>query len=97
MRSVYLISYDICSPKRYRKIYPIMCGHGDAVQYSVFKAELTEMELHSLKELLWPLLNHSEDRVMIVNLGPIEGRGDHCIEFWGDSKVTSQERSAIIL
>ncbi len=73
-----------------------MCGYGDALQYSVFRAELNDIELHSLKESLWPLLNHDEDRIMIVDLGPIEGRGDNCIEFWG-AVVARQGRSAIIL
>lgn len=97
MRSVYIIAYDIACPKRYRKIYPIMCGHGDPLQYSVFRAELSDTELHCLKELLWPHLNLQQDRVMIVDLGPIEGRGDHCVEFWGDPKVTPQERTATII
>lgn len=97
MRSVFLIAYDITCPKRYRKIYPVMCGYGDPLQYSVFRSELSDQELHSLKELLWPLMNHDEDRVMIVDLGPINGRGDECIEFWGEPKVTPQPRTATIL
>lgn len=97
MRTVYIVAYDISCPKRYRKIYPIMRGYGDPLQYSVFRSEMTDSELHSLKELLWPLLNHDEDRVMIVDLGPIEGRGDNCVEFWGDPIVTPHERSATII
>lgn len=97
MRSVYLIAYDISCPKRYRKIYPVMCGYGDPLQYSVFRAELSDQELQMLKDLLWPLMNHDEDRVMIVDLGPIAGRGDDCIEFWGDPKVTPPPRSATIV
>lgn len=97
MRDVYLIAYDISCPKRYRKIYKFMCGHGDALQYSVFRCELTDMELQHLKNLIWPVLNLDEDRVMIVDLGPIDGRGDECIEFWGQPIVPPTSRSATIL
>lgn len=97
MRNVYLIAYDITCDKRYRKIYKAMCGHGDSLQYSVFRCELTDMELQSLKDQLWPLLNLKEDRVMIVDLGPIEGRGDQCIEFWGNPLNIILNRSARII
>jgi len=97
MRDVYLVAYDIACPKRYRKIYKSMCGHGNPLQYSVFRCELTKMELQHLKSLVWPILNLDHDRVMIVDLGPIEGRGDDCIEFWGEPKVAAQPRTATIL
>ncbi len=97
MRSVHVIAYDIADPKRYRKVYKAMCGAGDALQYSVFRCELSETELQKLKDQVWPLLNLAEDRVMIVDLGPIEGRGDECIEFWGNPRVVPRNRSALIV
>jgi CRISPR-associated protein Cas2 len=97
MRNVHLIAYDICDPKRYRQIYKVMCGHGDPLQYSVFRCELSDVELQKLKDTLWPILNLSEDRVMIVDLGPIDGRGDDCVEYWGDPRVTPADRSATII
>lgn len=97
MRNVHLIAYDISSPKRYRQIHKAMCGHGDPVQYSVFRCELTDMELQRLKDQLWPKLNLTEDRVMIVDLGPIEGRGDKCIEFWGNPLTFPTQRTATII
>lgn len=97
MRNVYLIAYDIMDPKRYRRIYRVMCGHGDPLQYSVFRCELSDVELQKLKDLLWPLLNLGQDRVMIVHLGPVAGRGDQCFEFWGTPKVTPADRAATIV
>lgn len=97
MRTVYLISYDITCPKRYRRIYKTMRGHGEPLQYSVFRCELTDMELQLLKQTLWPDLNLNEDRVMIVDLGPIDGRGDDCIEFWGEPITLVQPRTATIV
>jgi len=97
MRNVHLIAYDICDPKRYRQVYKIICGHGDALQYSVFRCELSPMELQKLKDVLWPILNLAEDRVMIVDLGPTKGRGDDCIEYWGDPRATPTDHAAIIV
>lgn len=97
MRNVYLIAYDIRDPKRWRQIYRIMCGAGDPVQYSVFRCELTDVELHRIQTALWSELNLNEDRIMVVDLGPIDGRGDTCIEYWGNPKVEPTDRSATII
>lgn len=86
MRSVYLISYDIVDPKRYRRIYKLLCGHGESLQYSVFRCTLTDIELQMLKDKLWPELNLDEDRMLIVDLGPLKGRGDDCVEVWGQPR-----------
>jgi CRISPR-associated protein Cas2 len=97
MRDIYLIAYDISCPKRYRQVYKTMCGHGDPLQYSIFRCELTRMELQRLKDLLWPVLNLQQDRVMIVDLGPIEGRVDAAIEFWGEPRSIPAPRKASIV
>ncbi|MEZ6066500.1 MAG: CRISPR-associated endonuclease Cas2 [Planctomycetaceae bacterium] len=97
MRSTYLITYDICQPKRYRKVHQAMCGHGDRLQFSVFRCQLSEIELQQLKEKLWPLLNLSEDRIMVADLGPIEGRGGECLEFWGQPLSPAPRRGAVVI
>jgi len=97
MRNVHLVAYDIADVKRYRRVHKTMCGHGDPLQYSVFRCELSEMELQQLKETLWPILNFAEDRVMLVDLGPVKGRGDECIEFWGNPRVVPKDRTATIV
>lgn len=74
-----------------------MKGFGDPLQFSVFRCELTRIELHSLKELLWEAMNEDEDRVMIANLGPIDGRGDDCLEFWGAPLTVTPDRGPTIV
>ena len=97
MRNVHLIAYDIASAKRLRLVHKTMCGHGEPLQYSVFRCELSDIELQKLKEILWPILNLAEDRVMIVDLGPSAGRGSECIEFWGSPRVEPADRMATII
>jgi len=97
MRTIYLIAYDICCDKRYRKIYPLMCGAGEPLQYSVFRCPMTAVELQLLKDKIWPLLKLDEDRMMIVDLGPSNGRGRQCIECWGQPLVSPAVPKAAIV
>lgn len=97
MRHVYLVCYDIKTPKRLRRVHKTMKGFGDPLQYSVFRCELTHVELHDLKERLVDVLNDAEDRVMIASLGPIEGRGDESIEFWGAPLTLTPDRGPTIV
>lgn len=97
MRNIHLIAYDIADPKRLRLVHKTMCGHGDPLQYSVFRCALSDLELQKLKEVLWPILNLAEDRVMIVDLGPADGRGNECVEFWGAPRVEPSDRGALIV
>jgi CRISPR-associated protein Cas2 len=97
MRNVYLVAYDVADPKRLRKVYKKMCGHGDPLQYSVFRCELSPVERLRLQEDLWPILNLEHDRVMLVDLGPVGARGNDCFEFWGTPRVTPASGRAVIV
>lgn len=97
MKNVFLVSYDVCDPKRLRHTYKKLCGYGIALQYSVFRCELSPIQLHSLKEQLWAILNLDQDRVMVVDLGPAGARGDDCVEFWGSTRTTIPSRTALIV
>jgi CRISPR-associated protein Cas2 len=97
MRSVFLVCYDVADDKRLRRTYKKMRGFGDPVQYSVFRCELSPTEKQLMKESLWAILNWSDDRVMLVDLGPVGARGDDCVEFWGDPRVEPPSRTAVIV
>ena len=97
MKNVFLVSYDVCEAKRLRKTYKKLCGFGNALQYSVFRCELSPLQLHTLKEQLWEILNLEEDRVMLVDLGPAGARGDECVEFWGKCRMEIPSRRAVIV
>ena len=75
MRQVFIITYDICDPKRLRSVYRLMRGYGDHLQLSVFRCQLSRRELVELKRRLEPLLKVSEDQVLFVDVGPDDGRG----------------------
>lgn len=79
----YLVSYDICHPKRLRKVARTLEGFGARLQYSVFECPLDEMRLARLKAELDALLNHDEDQVLFVSLGPSAADATLVIEAMG--------------
>ena len=83
MRNSYIVTYDISDGKRLRKIFKIMRGFGDHLQYSVFECQLTPTDLVRLRAALAAVIHHTEDQVLFVDLGPAEGRGDRVIAALG--------------
>jgi CRISPR-associated protein Cas2 len=83
MRMSYLVCYDISDEKRLRRVFKIMRGYGDHLQYSVFECQLTPMDLARCRHELSDTIHHDEDQVLFVNLGPAEGRGDRVITALG--------------
>ena len=79
----YLVSYDICDPKRLRKVARSLEGFGVRLQYSVFECDLNPSERIELETELAQIINHDEDQVLFVALGPAEGRGDRVITALG--------------
>lgn len=69
MRHTYVVTYDICDPKRLRKVYKAMLGWGEHLQLSVFQCELNDRELVELRVELDRLIKHSEDQVLLVDVG----------------------------
>ncbi|MEW6744992.1 MAG: CRISPR-associated endonuclease Cas2 [Planctomycetota bacterium] len=96
MRHRYLVCYDVSDAKRLRAVFKKMCGYGDPVQYSVFLCDLSLKEKYLLLDQLGSLIHHQQDRVMIVNTGPAEGRGSEAVEFLGRD-IPPQGREAAFI
>jgi len=79
----YLVSYDISNPKRLRKVARSLEGFGVRLQYSVFECPLDDMRLAKLKAELQGLVNHDEDQVLFVSLGPSSSDATLVIEAMG--------------
>jgi CRISPR-associated protein Cas2 len=83
MRMSYLVCYDISDEKRLRNVFKKMRGYGDHLQFSVFECQLTPADLVRCRTELGAIIDHREDQVIFVNLGPAEGRGDRVITSLG--------------
>lgn len=74
MRRRYLVAYDVSDAGRLRRTFRVMNGFGDAVQYSVFVCDLSDVERQLMRERLSAVINLKLDRVLIVDLGFTESR-----------------------
>lgn len=83
MRTTYLVCYDITDDKRLRRVFKSCKNYGDHLQYSVFECDLNPAEKVALECDLGDVINHDEDQVLFVALGPTEGRGDRVITALG--------------
>jgi CRISPR-associated protein Cas2 len=96
MRNSYIVSYDICDPRRLRLVLETVRGYGDHLQYSVFRCELNPTELLKLRAALAEIIHHGEDQVLFVDLGPEDGRARTAIGSLGRA-YTHPERHVLIV
>ena len=97
MKHIYLICYDVAYPSRLRKVYKTLPGAGESLHYSVFRCDLSREERQKLIELLWEILNLSEDRLLVANLGLSESRGLDCLQYWGVPREEPNSTRPIVL
>jgi len=83
MRNTFLVCYDICDDKRLRAVYRAMRDFGDHLQYSIFECQFTPADIVRCRHALEKLIDHRQDQVLFVDLGPVEGRGDRVITALG--------------
>jgi len=74
MRRLYLVTYDICDPKRLRRVFKTMKGFGAHLQLSVFQCDLRPIDVVRMQATLSEIIHHREDQVLIIDLGPSEGK-----------------------
>lgn len=66
---IYLIAYDISSPKRWRRVVRQLERVGERVQLSIFAAHLTPARAHRLEAHLRSLMDLTTDRLFFADLG----------------------------
>lgn len=69
MRNRYLLAYDIADDKRRDKVFNILSGSGDHVQFSVFICALNDRERADLIGRLGAEINHKDDQIIVLNMG----------------------------
>jgi len=96
MRHTYIVTYDVCDPKRLRKVFKLMKGYGDHIQLSVFRCELDAREVIELRARVGDQINHQVDQVLFVDVGPADGRGGISIRALGKPYVAPAGIALII-
>lgn len=85
MRHTYIVSYDIRDPKRLRKVFRTCEDYGNHLQYSVFECDLNAQEKVELETKLKGIIQHEQDQVLFIALGPVESRGERTISALGQA------------
>ena len=88
--------YDVSDPKRLARTYKKMNGFGEPAQYSVFICDLSPKERALLEAALTEILNLKEDRALIVDLGPSEGRGSESFVTLGKARELPRRATVVI-
>ncbi len=70
---LFIVTYDISDPKRWRAIFSLMNGYGEWLQLSVFQCRLTRRRHAELVATLDEIIHHEEDHVLMLDLGPASG------------------------
>lgn len=66
---LYIVTYDISSPKRWRRVFRLMKGYGRWIQLSVFQCRLTARRRADMAAALELLIKREEDHVLIIDVG----------------------------
>ena len=85
MRRCFLVCYDICDPKRLRRIHKLMKGFGESWQYSIFFCVLKEVDRVRMQMMIEEEINQHEDRVMLLELGSDEQSARRRVTVLGES------------
>lgn len=93
---LYIVTYDISDPKRWRAVYEMMHGYGEWLQLSVFQCRLTKRQHADLVSLLDQLIHHGEDHVLIVDIGVAENVTPRIISL-GKTGFEAVKREVVIV
>lgn len=71
-RRHYLVSYDVSDDKRRTRLFKLLEGEGDHVQYSVFFCELNATERARLRATITQIIHEREDQGLEVLGSPYD-------------------------
>ena len=96
MRQRYIVTYDVSDPKRLRQVFKVLKGFGLHLQFSVFRCDLSPMALVTLKLKLGEVIHDREDQVLIIDLGPTDGRATEAIECLGRRAIVEDPTGRVV-
>ena len=94
--NTFMVCYDICDPKRLRRVHKTMKGYGIAVQYSIFKCTLSSTNYQVMITRVEEAMDLDEDSVMIVDLGPNDGLWENRVTMIGEKKELRDDKQSYI-
>jgi CRISPR-associated protein Cas2 len=92
---LYIVTYDIRDPKRWRRVFRIMKGYGEWVQLSVFQCRMSRQRHAELIALLDGMIHHGDDHIVIMDVGPADKVAPRVTSL--GRSFTAVERTSIIV
>ena len=92
---LYIVTYDISSPKRWRRVFRLMKGYGRWIQLSVFQCRLTARRRADMAAALELLIRREEDHVLIIDVGEAD-RVDPQFESIGRTFETVRRQAIVV-
>jgi CRISPR-associated protein Cas2 len=96
VRNIFLVCYDICDDRRVKQVYKTMRGFGDHLQLSVFRCELSPKERAEMIAALTPLIDNDVDQILIVDIGPVDGRAGEVFDALGRPYVQPGRHAIVV-
>jgi CRISPR-associated protein Cas2 len=93
---LYVVTYDIGDPKRWRRVFKLMHGYGRWLQLSVFQCRLSARRRAELGARLDGLIQHAQDHVLILDLGPADAVEPR-VESLGKGAFAAPKRAAVVI
>ncbi|MFN0306089.1 MAG: CRISPR-associated endonuclease Cas2 [Burkholderiales bacterium] len=88
---LYIVSYDIGDPKRWRRVFRVMHGYGEWLQLSVFQCRLSRRRHAELIALLDGIIHHSEDHIVLLDVGAVDRIAPRVVSLGKDFKAVERE------
>lgn len=96
MRTIYIITYDVRDAKRLRKIFKLLRGYGEHLQYSVFRSELSDREKVELIGKMVKFINQGEDQVLFFAIGKVGAVRETKVHAIGLPYVVSVKEALVV-
>ena len=91
----YIVTYDIADPKRWRRVYKLLCGYGSWLQLSVFQLRMSEKRQRELLGKLKEIIHHDQDHVLCMDLGIAKNKAPNIVSL--GKIITPLTREAVIV
>jgi CRISPR-associated protein Cas2 len=93
---MYLVTYDISNPKRWRAVYGLMHGYGKWLQLSVFQCRLSRRRHAEMLATLDQIIHHDQDHILVLDIGIADGVAPRVVSL-GKTAFEAVRREPVIV
>lgn len=88
---LYIVTYDVSDPKRWRAVFKLMHGYGEWLQLSVFQCRLSRQRHAELLATLDEIIHHDNDHILMLDLGMADKVAPRVVSLGKDFQPVTRE------